>query len=93
MRFDDLAAQLVCPYCGMGPNYWCVTSSGAAATRLHEGRTAPVRDMWREGFEDGLAEGAHGIRNKLEREGKLPFEVDAAIHAWAKGWGVEGFDG
>lgn len=96
MRFDDLAVELVCPYCGADPTFWCVTSSGALASRLHEGRTAPVRNVWREGFDEGLAEGAFGIIGKIERRGLgiLPDQETImleVIREWARGWGVKEF--
>ena len=88
MNRDNVALKTECPYCGSAPDYWCVTSSGKTASLLHEARTRPVWDVWRDGFEEGLAEAAHGILDLLARHGHRGGAA-AVVRGWAKAWGVE----
>lgn len=59
---EDLAQQtIVCPKCGADPGQSCHTSSGQKSSRRHSGRTRPIYDAWRVGFEEGMTDAVEAV--------------------------------
>lgn len=70
---DDLALQgVTCPFCGARPGHWCVTARpyrlapGRRTTWLHADRTDLLREAWRIGRDQGVAQTYGAVAQRLQ---------------------------
>lgn len=64
---DEPALEVPCGYCGQPAGAWCVRRSRSTgevtgrASWLHEDRKRPMREAWRIGWRDGVAQVTHDL--------------------------------